>query len=89
MIKYVAGLFLKEKRKKYRLVEISDITISSGKPYWIIEKRVFGNMWTRYFEEHTVWGNTFYDKDEAERWYKYHCNKNEAVKKTVLHESEV
>lgn len=56
---------------RYRLVEIKDKLINDGKPYWKIEKKIF-IWWTSYFEEHSEWSATYYDLEEANKWYKYH-----------------
>jgi len=61
---------------QYRLLEISDTLISDGKPYWRVEKKIFGLWWSYYFEEHTEWGATFYNKDEAMKWWEYHIDKD-------------
>jgi len=62
---------------KYRLLEITDKLVNGGKLYWRIEKKILGLWWTDYFEEHSQWsgGATYYDKEEAMKWYEYHCDK--------------
>lgn len=59
---------------KYRLLEITDNLINKGKPFWILEKKIFGLWWSDHFEEHSEFGNTFYDYDEAIKWYEYHVD---------------
>ena len=57
---------------RYRLLEIKDRLINKGEPFWRVEKKVFGLIWTEYFEEHSEHGATFYDREIADLWYNYH-----------------
>lgn len=59
---------------RYRLIQITDKLSNDGKPYWRIEKHILGLWWSEFFEEHSQWGATYYDREEADKWYEYHTN---------------
>jgi hypothetical protein len=59
---------------KYRLIEIKDKLINEGKPFWQVEKHIFNLWWSKYFEEHSEYGATFYNRNEADSWYNYHID---------------
>lgn len=69
---------------QYRLVEITDIFINDGEPYYEVQKRIWPFGWTTYFEEHRMDSATFYNKDNAIKWYNYHCDKSSRINKKVL-----
>jgi hypothetical protein len=68
----------------YRVIEIKDTLINDRAPFWRIEKKILGLWWTQYFEEHSEWGATFYERDKAMKWYAYHCNKNNRTIEKVI-----
>lgn len=53
-------------KKTYRLLELEDKLINNSKPYWRIEKKNIFDFWYEYFEEHSEYGATYYNKKEAE-----------------------
>lgn len=60
---------------KYRLLEIKDPLISNGEPHWRIERKILGLFWSEYFG-FSEWGNTFYRRDEADKWWKYYTKED-------------
>jgi hypothetical protein len=72
---------------KYRVLEISDKLINGGKPRWRVEKLRWGLWWDQYFEEHSEDGATFYSKEEALRWYEYHCDNSSRYEIKIISES--
>ena len=73
---------------RYRLLEIKDTLIHNGDPFWRIEKHVLGLWWTEYFEEHSEWGATFYKRDEADKWYKYHTDPPSRIQVKVIAQNQ-
>lgn len=76
-----------KKRKKlgrYRMIEVRDKLINNGNPFWRVEKHVLGLWWTEYFEEHSENGATYYKKEEAEKWYNYHCDNSSRIEIKVI-----
>lgn len=69
---------------KYRLLEISDNLINDGKPYWVLEKKIWGLWWSEYFEEHSEYGNIFFKYGDAVKWYNYHTDPPSRTKIKVL-----
>jgi hypothetical protein len=69
---------------RYRLIEIKDKLINDGKPFWRVEKKLFGLWWNHHFEEHEHDGATFYKRKEADIWYEYHTNPPSRIKIKVL-----
>jgi hypothetical protein len=69
---------------RYRLLEIRDKFINDGEPYWVVEKHILGLWWSSYFEEHNEWSATYYNKDEAMKWYEYHIDKESRVQVKII-----
>lgn len=59
---------------QYRLLEIKDKLFE--KPYWKIQKKIFGLWWSEYFQEQSELGGIYYDKEEAVKWFEYYTDKN-------------
>jgi hypothetical protein len=72
---------------KYRVLEIKDKLINNGKPFWRVEKKILGLFWSEYFEEHSEWGATFYEKDKAMVWYQYHLDANSRTRVKCIAEN--
>jgi hypothetical protein len=68
----------------YRVLEIKDTLINDRAPFWKIEKKILGLWWTEYFEEHSEWGATYYEKEKAMKWYDYHCNRKNRLTEKVI-----
>ena len=69
---------------RYRVLEIRDKLIYNGRPYWVVEKKILGLWWTQYFEEHSEWGATYYEKEKAMTWYEYHCDNDSRADVKVI-----
>ena len=72
---------------QYRVLEIRDKLINNGEPYYVVQKRklaLFTHYWTEYFEEHSEYGATYYDRDKAMIWWEYHCDKASRIQTTVI-----
>jgi len=69
---------------KYRLLQVEDSFINNGKPFYKVQKKILGLWWSEYFEEHYEHSATFYDIEEANKWYDYHLDKSSRTKNTVL-----
>jgi len=69
---------------KYRLIEVSDLLINGGEPYWKVQKYIFLFGWTDYFGPHDLDGATFYNYETALTWYYYHIDKSSRIKTKVL-----
>jgi hypothetical protein len=73
----------------YRLIEIKDKFINEGKPFWKIEKLILGLWWTEYFEEHSEWGATFYERKNADIWYNYHIDKKSRTEIKTIEQTTI
>lgn len=73
---------------RYRLLEIKDTLINKGDPFWRIEKHILGLWWTEYFEEHSEWGATFYNRDEVDKWYNYHTDPSTRIQVKVIAQNQ-
>jgi|688.fasta_scaffold1642019_2 hypothetical protein len=69
---------------KYRVIEMSDSLVNEGKLFWRVEKLCYGIWWDHYFEEHSEDGAQFYDREEALKWWKYHCEKKSQIDIKVI-----
>jgi len=69
---------------RYRLLEVTSNLNVNREPYWMIQKKILGLWWSEYFQECTEWGATYYDKEQALRWYRYYTGEMPAQETKIL-----
>jgi hypothetical protein len=70
---------------QYRLVEVIDPLIHSGKPYWEVQRKVLGLWWSQELSRNEF--GIFFNKEDAIRCYEYYAN-GEKISVKVLSQTK-